>query len=948
MFMHGYRSYMENAFPHDELMPLSCKGRQRGVTPSRGDVDDALGNFSLTLVDTLDTLVVLGEFDEFERAVKLAVEQISFDSDLTVSVFETNIRMVGGLISAHLMSLLVKQREDRQRMEWYSDQLFKMATNLADRLLPAFNSTSGVPYSRVNLKKGLLPSLKRQHDTCTACGGTMILEWAALSRLSGRPVYEEKARKAMDFLWAQRHRGSDLMGTVLNVNSGDWVRPESGIGAGIDSYYEYTLKAYILLGDDDYLYRFNKHYDAIMRHLNKGPIFVDVQMHRPQLASRSYMDALLAFWPGIQVLKGDLRGAIEMHQMLYNVVKKHKFLPDAFTHDLQIHWAQHPLRPEFIESTYFLYRATKDPHYLEVAKEVMQSLEQNVRVPCGFASVKDVRTMEHEDQMESFVLAETFKYLYMIFSEPNDLPFHPDNYVLTTEAHFLPLSIAEMTGTDPNDRLPRRMLIDPDEIIEHHDSSKTNSQQFFAVCPTTLIQKEEREEKCENKEGEQKESLTNIEEEEETKLPFWRRTPDGLDVNRILGTMDIILEGIKKSVDDELLSIFGNEEIRLRPTTFNPIDPAHVEQLTRMGIRMEFQPDGRIQLIHTSSQVLIGFVLWASVLICAFTLSIGAMLFYKLVPLFLKFILRRIAFLGLRFIREMGKFWKEASDERSVQTVSAPHFGLPAWTAAPATFGMNFTNGEKVIAEIVLVDPFKACNSSQLFNGNELRGKIAVILRGDCMFEDKALLVQREGAVGLIIIGNNQQGSSFEHMPYFAMSGSAANLDSDGQKKNNMKVEIPVVFLFYIEGQQFLDLIFDDPKMIVSIGENKFNPVYCFEQFLRQNFIFRREQFAISNQFLSINAGRTTLYINFYFDGVNESSLVEEKQAVVERNIEWIDSTIQFPDIKFRQTFQAHLRALAYSLLDYPLNMEIKDYLQLRQLIRHLKLGRPKNVNEKG
>ncbi|CAK5074444.1 unnamed protein product [Meloidogyne enterolobii] len=711
MFMHGYRSYMENAFPHDELMPLSCKGRQRGVTPSRGDVDDALGNFSLTLVDTLDTLVVLGEFDEFERAVKLAIEQISFDSDLTVSVFETNIRMVGGLISAHLMSLLVKQREDKQRMEWYSDQLLKMATDLADRLLPAFNSTSGVPYSRVNLKKGLLPSLKRQHDTCTACGGTMILEWAALSRLSGRPVYEEKARKAMDFLWAQRHRGSDLMGTVLNVNSGDWVRPESGIGAGIDSYYEYTLKAYILLGDDDYLYRFNKHYDAIMRHLNKGPIFVDVQMHRPQIASRSYMDALLAFWPGIQVLKGDLRGAIEMHQMLYNVVKKHKFLPDAFTHDLQVHWAQHPLRPEFIESTYFLYRATKDPHYLEVAKEIMQSLEQNVRVPCGFASVKDVRTMEHEDQMESFVLAETFKYLYMIFSEPNDLPFHPDNYVLTTEAHFLPLSIAEMTGTDPNDRLPRRMLIDPDEIVEHHDSSKTNSQQFFAVCPTTLIQREEREEKCENKEGQQKESVTNIEEEEETKLPFWRRTPDGLveyggklreDVNRILGTMDIILEGIKKSVDDELLSIFGNEEIRLRPTTFNPIDPTHVEQLTRMGIRMEFQSDGRIQLIHTSSQrsiaitsgavvaldslisffsskppqiyspfsfstifssllenhsstskaeyihmVLIGFVLWASVLICAFTLSIGAMLFYKLVPLFLKFILRRIGIISI-------------------------------------------------------------------------------------------------------------------------------------------------------------------------------------------------------------------------------------------------------------------------------------------------------------
>ncbi|KAK6114190.1 Glycosyl hydrolase 47 family protein [Brugia pahangi] len=43
MFMHGYNSYMKYAYPHDELMPLSCKGRQRGVTPPRGDIDDALG-----------------------------------------------------------------------------------------------------------------------------------------------------------------------------------------------------------------------------------------------------------------------------------------------------------------------------------------------------------------------------------------------------------------------------------------------------------------------------------------------------------------------------------------------------------------------------------------------------------------------------------------------------------------------------------------------------------------------------------------------------------------------------------------------------------------------------------------------------------------------------------------------------------------------------------------
>ncbi|VDN88388.1 unnamed protein product, partial [Brugia pahangi] len=182
----------------------------------------------------------------------------------------------------------------------------------------------------------------------------------------------------------------------------------AGIGAGIDSYYEYCLKAYILLGDEGYLYRFNKvilsvlqHYDAIMRYVNKGPLFIDVHMHKPTIAARTYMDSLLAFWPGIQVLKGDLKAAIEFHETLYQVIKRHKFLPEAFTHDLQVHWAQHPIRPEFIESTYLLYRATKDEHYLHVAKNILDSMNKFLRVECGFAAVGDIRSMNHEDRYES-------------------------------------------------------------------------------------------------------------------------------------------------------------------------------------------------------------------------------------------------------------------------------------------------------------------------------------------------------------------------------------------------------------------------------------------------------------------------------------------------------------------------------------------------------------------
>ncbi|KAL4717586.1 hypothetical protein ACJJTC_000735 [Scirpophaga incertulas] len=369
-------------------MPLSCKGRWKGVTPSRGDMDDALGN---------------------------------------------------GLLSAHVLATTL--RHQIPVLQWYSGELLVMAEDLGRRLLPAFNTSTGIPHGRINLRYGIR-GLSESRETCTACAGTMILEMAALSRLTGKPIYEQKAHKAMDRLWKIRHRTSDLMGTVINIHSGDWVRKDSGVGAGIDSYYEYCLKAYILLGDQKYLLRFNRHYNAVMKYISRGPVMLAVHMHRPHLQSRNFMDALLAFWPGLQVLLGDVRPAVETHEMLYQVMQRHTFIPEAFTSDFQVHWGQHPLRPEFLESTYFLHRATGDDHYLYVGKAVLKALQQYTRVPCGYAAVNDVRTRVHEDRMDSFVLAETFKYLYMLFGEDKNLPIKLEDYVLTTEAHFLPLCLA--------------------------------------------------------------------------------------------------------------------------------------------------------------------------------------------------------------------------------------------------------------------------------------------------------------------------------------------------------------------------------------------------------------------------------------------------------------------------------------------------------------------------
>uniref|UniRef100_A0A671KXT6 alpha-1,2-Mannosidase n=1 Tax=Sinocyclocheilus anshuiensis TaxID=1608454 RepID=A0A671KXT6_9TELE len=414
----------DHAYPADELMPLTCRGRVRGLEPSRGDIDDALGKFSLTLIDTLDTLALLNKTVEFEEAVRRVVADVRLDNDIVVSVFETNIRVLGGLLGGHSMAVMLKESG---RMVWYQDELLHMAKDLGLRLLPAFNTSSGLPYPRVNLRYGVRGPETRtgtETDTCTACAGTIILEFAALSRFTGDPTFEAHARRALDFLWEKRQRNSNLVGTTINIHSGEWVSRDSGVGAGIDSYYEYLMKAYILLGDDRFLQRFNTHYASIMKYISQPPLLLDVHIHKPLLPARTWMDSLLAFFPGLQVLKGDIRPAIETHEMLYQVTKKHNFLPEAFTTDFRVHWAQHPLRPEFAESTYFLYKATRDPYYLEVGRTILENLNRFARVPCGFAAMKDVRTGSHEDRMDSFFLAEMFKYLFLLFAEEDDLPFN--------------------------------------------------------------------------------------------------------------------------------------------------------------------------------------------------------------------------------------------------------------------------------------------------------------------------------------------------------------------------------------------------------------------------------------------------------------------------------------------------------------------------------------------
>ncbi|XP_036058449.1 ER degradation-enhancing alpha-mannosidase-like protein 3 isoform X6 [Onychomys torridus] len=714
MFDHAYGNYMEHAYPADELMPLTCRGRVRGQEPSRGDVDDALGKFSLTLIDSLDTLVVLNKTKEFEDAVRKVLRDVHLDNDVVVSVFETNIRVLGGLLGGHSLAIMLKEKGEY--MQWYNDELLQMAKQLGYKLLPAFNTTSGLPYPRINLKFGIRKPEARtgtETDTCTACAGTLILEFAALSRFTGATVFEEYARKALDFLWEKRQRSSNLVGVTINIHTGDWVRKDSGVGAGIDSYYEYLLKAYVLLGDDSFLERFNTHYDAIMRYISQPPLLLDVHIHKPMLNARTWMDSLLAFFPGLQVLKGDIRPAIETHEMLYQVIKKHNFLPEAFTTDFRVHWAQHPLRPEFAESTYFLYKATGDPYYLEVGKTLIENLNKYARVPCGFAAMKDVRTGSHEDRMDSFFLAEMFKYLYLLFADKEDIIFDIEDYIFTTEAHLLPLWLSTTN----------RSISKKNTTSEYTELDDSN---FDWTCPNTQI------------------LFPND--------PLYAQS---------------IREPLKNVVDKSCPRgiIRVEESFRsgakppLRARDFMATNPEHLEILKKMGAASSIDAED-----------------------------------------------------GLRFMQEMIELSSQQQKEqqlppRAVQIISHPFFGRVVLTAGPAQFGLDLSKHKETRGFVASSKPYNGC--SELTNPEAVMGKIALLQRGQCMFAEKARNIQNAGAIGGIVIDDNE-GSSSDTAPLFQMAGDGKDTDD---------IKIPMLFLFSKEGSIILDAIREHEEVEVLLSD---------------------------------------------------------------------------------------------------------------------------------
>ncbi|CUS24927.1 LAQU0S22e00276g1_1 [Lachancea quebecensis] len=458
LFRHAYNHYVELAYPFDEVYPIKCRARTRNFEdPLDHPTNDVLGNFSATLIDSLTTLAVLGDVSAFRSAVRLVERDLQpdFSIDATVQVFETTIRILGGLLSAHLYAT-----DPTKKVYLGSDYdgfLLQRAQRLADRLLPAYSTRTGIPLPRINLAHGLrhVPATLQQENNAAAMACPM-LEFTMLSYLTHDDKYRNIARYAFDVVWSLKSK-LDLLPMSFSPHDGTPFNKFTGTGASIDSFYEYALKGAILFDDEELWDTWEGSYYALRKHSRNDWFYANIDVDSGQVIT-PWIDSLSAFFPGLQVLAGDLEDAKMKHLMFLKLWNTYGALPERWEFQPQdltgespqelscvpLPW--YPLRPEFIESTYFLYRATKDVFYLKVAWTILEDLKALYKTPCGFAGLQNVVSGERQDRMETFVLSETLKYLYLIFDTHNELHSDSSNTVFSTEAHPLWLRASDLAA----------------------------------------------------------------------------------------------------------------------------------------------------------------------------------------------------------------------------------------------------------------------------------------------------------------------------------------------------------------------------------------------------------------------------------------------------------------------------------------------------------------------
>ncbi|EFQ90132.1 hypothetical protein PTT_13361 [Pyrenophora teres f. teres 0-1] len=478
VFTKSWASYKNKAWMKDALKPIS------------GGYVDQFSGWAATLVDSLDTLWIMGMRDEFYEAVE-AVGTIDFGMSTAgrVNTFETCIRYLGGLLAAYDLS--------------GHEVLKAKAVEVGDLLYGAFNTENGMPVDFIDFegaKKGA--GLQVEMQVVSASPGTITLEFTRLSQITGDDKYYAAVSRLMD-VFNENQNATKLPGMwpmYVSMRDKDVVSGfQFTIGGNADSLYEYLPKAHALLGSADdssskYEAMSRAFMDTAMKNLFFAPMIpgnedilisgnVDVHEDGPSLDPES--EHLSCFIGGLFALGGRLfsndeylttgaklaRGCAYDYKAFpsgimperYNMVlcpgpdhrkpcawsedryaaeaaKRAQYkahLPKGFT------TAKDPryiLRPEAIESIFVLWRITGDPVWRETAWEMFDAVAKATDTEYANAAIMDVTVVgsDKEDYMESFWMAETLKYFYLCFADTGLISL--DDFVLNTEAHPFRLS----------------------------------------------------------------------------------------------------------------------------------------------------------------------------------------------------------------------------------------------------------------------------------------------------------------------------------------------------------------------------------------------------------------------------------------------------------------------------------------------------------------------------
>ncbi|KAK4201784.1 glycoside hydrolase [Triangularia verruculosa] len=500
----SWDAYRKYAWGRDELLPEKLVGK------------DTFAGWGATLVDSLDTLWIMGMKDEYKEAVQ-KTGTINWDKTNSphCSLFETTIRYLGGLLSAYDLS------GDRILLE--------KAIELGDMLYAGFDTPNHMPANSFNFREAKEGRLRPSMAESSAAAGTLSLEFTRLTQLTSDPKYYNAIAGVTRAL-EKTQDDTKLPGmwpVFIDVSGNDPEDPirTSGtsfsLGASADSAYEYFSKMYALLGGLDPTYKklHLKSMATARKHLLFRPMLPDLYPATPPdvlLSGNVYANGqdiidlqpqvqhLGCFSGGMFALGGKLfhepahvkigeqlaRGCAWAYETFPSGImpevaeiipcptpsaahspskdEKEEEFPQCKWDDTVYKQAattpgrypkpfravQDPsylLRPEAIESVFIAYRITGKKDLLDIAWRMFTSVKKATETKEAYTAISDVnadpdaeevdahgrgvRRSRTKNSMESFWIAETLKYFYLIFSEPDLISL--DDYVFNTEAHPL-------------------------------------------------------------------------------------------------------------------------------------------------------------------------------------------------------------------------------------------------------------------------------------------------------------------------------------------------------------------------------------------------------------------------------------------------------------------------------------------------------------------------------